>query len=49
VTGHGRYEAAKRLAMETVPTLRIERLTNAQKRAYAILDNRLAELAGWPG
>jgi len=47
LAGHARLEAAKRLSMTTVPTLCISGLTAAQKRAYAIADNRLAELAGW--
>ena len=47
IAGHGRLEAAKQLGIERVPTIRIEDLTEAQKRAYVIADNRLAELAGW--
>lgn len=33
--------------MESVPTIRLERMSEAQKRAYVIADNRLAENAGW--
>ncbi len=47
MAGHGRLEAAKRLGLHRVPTLRVGELSTAQKRAYAIADNRLAELAGW--
>jgi hypothetical protein len=47
VAGHGRVEAAKYLGMITVPTVLLERMNEAQRRAYAIADNRLAELAGW--
>lgn len=47
VAGHGRIAAAKLLGMVTVPTIRLGQLSEAQKRAYAIADNRLAELAGW--
>lgn len=47
VAGHGRVEAAKVLGLGTVPTLEIEHLTQDQLRAYALADNRLAELAGW--
>jgi len=47
LAGHGRLEAAKQLGMDTVPTIRLEHMTKAQLRAYAIADNRLAELAGW--
>ena len=47
IAGHGRIEAAKLLGMATVPVLRLEHMTEAEKRAYVIADNRLAELAGW--
>ena len=47
LAGHGRLAAAKQLGLESVPTLSIERLTDAQKRAYVLADNRLAEKAGW--
>ena len=47
LAGHGRVEAAKLLGMEAVPSLRIERLNESQKRAYVIADNRLAERTGW--
>ena len=47
IAGHGRLEAAKLLGLETVPTIRIEDMTEAQKRAYVLADNKLAENAGW--
>ena len=47
MAGHGRLEAAKLLGLEGVPTIRIEDLTEAQKRAYVLADNKLAENAGW--
>ena len=47
IAGHGRVEAAKKLGLDTVPCLRLEHLSDAQKRAYVIADNRLAEKAGW--
>jgi hypothetical protein len=47
VAGHGRVEAAKRLKLESVPTIRLEDMTEAEIRAYVIADNRLAENAGW--
>ena len=47
IAGHGRVRAAKQLGMETVPTLQLEHLSEAQVRALVIADNRLAELAGW--
>jgi len=47
LAGHGRIEAARILGLTEAPTLRIERLSAAQKRAYIVADNRLTELAGW--
>lgn len=47
VAGHGRYEAAKLLGMETVPVILIDHLGPQQIRALRIADNRLAELSGW--
>ena len=47
IAGHGRIEAAKRLGMEQVPTIRLESLTPEQARAYRIADNRLTELGPW--
>ena len=47
VAGHGRVEAAKRLGLANVPTIRLDHLSDAERRAYVIADNRLAELAGW--
>ncbi|MBU1213167.1 MAG: ParB N-terminal domain-containing protein [Alphaproteobacteria bacterium] len=47
VAGHGRVEAAKQLGIETVPVIGLEHLSDAQKRAYILADNRLADKAGW--
>jgi len=47
LAGHGRLAAAQLLGMSGVPTLRIEGLSEAQKRAYVLADNKLAEKAGW--
>ena len=47
IAGHGRVEAAKLLGMESVPAVYIEGLTEAQRRAYILADNRLTELGGW--
>jgi DNA modification methylase len=47
IAGHGRVEAAKLLGLAAVPTWRLSHLSAAQKRAYVIADNRLAERAGW--
>ncbi len=42
-----RFEAAKLLNMKTVPTVRLSHLSEAEKKAYILADNRLAEKAGW--
>jgi DNA modification methylase len=47
VAGHGRVEAAKLIGIEAVPTLRLSHLSEANKRAYILADNKLAEKAGW--
>ncbi|HWJ17583.1 MAG TPA: ParB/Srx family N-terminal domain-containing protein, partial [Geobacterales bacterium] len=47
MAGHGRVEAAKLLGLTEVPTVQISHLSAAQKRAYILTDNRLAEKAGW--
>lgn len=47
MAGHGRLEAGKLLGMKEVPTIRLDRLTQEQIRAYVIADNKLAENAGW--
>jgi DNA modification methylase len=47
LAGHGRLDAAKRLGLASVPTVRLDHMTEAQRRAYALADNKLAELAGW--
>jgi DNA modification methylase len=47
IAGHGRLLAAKRLGMESVPVIELTHLSDKQKRAYLIADNRLAEDAGW--
>src|SRR3989449_8489189 len=47
IAGHGRVEAAKLLGRKRVPTLRIGHLSDQDKRAFVIADNRLAEKAGW--
>jgi ParB-like chromosome segregation protein Spo0J len=39
--------AAKLLGMESVPAIYVEGLTDAQRRAYILADNRLTELGGW--
>jgi len=47
ITGHGRAMAAKEEGITEVPCIFVEHLTEAQKRAYIIADNRLAMNAGW--
>ena len=47
IVGHGRVEAAKLLGIDAVPTCRLSHLSEADKRAYILADNKLAEKAGW--
>ena len=47
IAGHARIEAAKLLGLDEVPTILIDYLTEAQKRAYIIADNKLSENADW--
>lgn len=47
IAGHGRLEAARQLGFETIPVIRLTHLNNAQKKALAIADNKIASNAGW--
>ena len=47
IAGHGRVMAARQLGLSEVPCIRLAHLTDAQKRAYVIADNKLALNAGW--
>ena len=47
IAGHGRVLAARKLGLKTVPAIRIDYMTEAQKRLYVIADNKLALNAGW--
>ena len=47
IAGHGRVLAAKKLKMDSVPTLTIDHLTDDEKRAYVLADNKLALNGGW--
>ncbi len=47
VAGHGRLLAAMKLGLALIPCLRIDHLSEDQKRAYLLADNKLAENAGW--
>lgn len=47
IAGHGRVLAAQVLNLEQVPTIQLGHLSDSQKRAYVIADNKLALNAGW--
>ena len=47
IAGHGRLMAARKLGHTEVPTIELKDLTETQKKAYIIADNRLALNAGW--
>lgn len=47
VEGHGRLEACKKLGIDTVPVVRLDHLTDDQRREYAIAHNATAELSEW--
>lgn len=47
IAGHGRVMAAKQLNIEQIPCIRLGHLTDAQKRAYVIADNKIAENSTW--
>ena len=47
IAGHGRLMAAKKLGLREVPTIELSGMTDVQKRAYILADNRLAIDAGW--
>ncbi len=47
MAGHGRVEAAKLVGMTSVPTIRLAHLTDGQRKAYILADNRLAQLSSW--
>ncbi len=46
IAGHGRVMAAQKLGLEQVPCIRLDHLSETQKRAYILADNRLAEIGG---
>ena len=45
--GHGRWLAAKKLSLTDVPVIRAKFLTDADRRAFALAENRIADLSGW--
>ena len=47
VAGHGRLEAAKSLGMTEVPVIVLDHLSEQQRQAYLLVDNRLSDLGGW--
>ena len=47
IAGHGRLAGARKLSLTEVPTITLSGLTDAQKRAYVIADNKLALNSGW--
>ena len=47
LVGHGRIMGAKELGIETIPCIRIKYLTEEQKKAYILADNKLSDLGGW--
>jgi DNA modification methylase len=47
VAGHGRLQAAKSLGLQSIPVVALSSLSEADKKALIIADNRIAELAGW--
>jgi len=47
VEGHGRLLAAKELGMKEVPIIRLDELTDEQRKAYALAHNKTAELSDW--
>ena len=47
LVGHGRIEASKRLGIKQAPFRRVTNLTDDQKKAYILADNRLSDLGGW--
>lgn len=47
VEGHGRCQAAKELGMKKVPCIRLDHLTDEQRKAYTLVHNKVAELSTW--
>ena len=47
VEGHGRQQAAIEMGLDSVPCIRLDHMTDTQRRDYAIRHNRTAELSGW--
>jgi DNA modification methylase len=47
IAGHGRLMAARKLGMDKVPVVELQHLTESQRKAYVLADNRIALNSGW--
>lgn len=47
IEGHGRLLAAQQLQLDKVPVIRLDELTDEQRRAYTLAHNKIAELSSW--
>lgn len=47
IAGHGRVLAAKKLGLKKIPTITLSGLSESQRRAYILADNKIAENSGW--
>src|ERR1017187_585701 len=47
IAGHGRHLAGLKLGLETAPVIVLDHLSEIEKRAYLLADNKLADLSGW--
>lgn len=47
IAGHGRLKAAKKLGLKVVPTIELSGLSDPQKKAFILADNRIALNSGW--
>lgn len=47
IAGHGRYMAAQLLSLEEVPVIVLDHMSEAERRAYIIADNKISDLSGW--
>jgi site-specific DNA-methyltransferase (adenine-specific) len=47
IAGHGRLMAARKLGMDKVPVVELQHLTESQRKAYVLADNRIALISGW--
>ena len=47
VEGHGRFLAAKKLGIKEIPCIRLDELSDEQRKAYALAHNKTAEMSAW--